>query len=174
MCKPISNLRINAIVEESIVDGPGIRYTIFVQGCPHRCKDCFNPQTHTFNSGYEVDTDYLFSKINKNLLITGVTFSGGEPMCQARGLSVLAEKINSIGLELAIYTGYTLEQLLKERNKDRHKLLTLCDVLIDGRFKVTEHSLALRFRGSSNQRILDAKQSLKFKTPIFIANDNWI
>ena len=87
-------IRMSGVVEESIVDGPGIRYTVFVQGCPHHCEGCHNPQTHDFNGGYEDDTDNIYSKIVENPLIDGVTFSGGEPFCQAKPLAelIFAEK----------------------------------------------------------------------------------
>ena len=77
-------IRMSGVVEESIVDGPGIRYTVFVQGCPHHCEGCHNPQTHDFNGGYEDDTDNIYSKIMENPLIDGVTFSGGEPLLSGK------------------------------------------------------------------------------------------
>ena len=166
-------LRINGIVEESVVDGPGIRYTVFVQGCPHHCAGCHNPQTHSFDGGYEMNIEGIFSDITANPLITGVTFSGGEPMCQALALCVLAEKIKNAGLELAIYTGYTFEQLLKDSNTDRLKLLALCDILIDGTFQKDKQDMTLLFRGSKNQRILDSKKSLELKSAVYTTDPAW-
>ncbi|MEG2259298.1 MAG: 4Fe-4S cluster-binding domain-containing protein, partial [Oscillospiraceae bacterium] len=103
----MSTLKIAGIVGDSITDGPGIRTAVFVQGCPHKCEGCHNPQSHDFNGGTEMDIDEIFKKIEQNPLLSGVTFSGGEPFCQAGGLAELGKKVKSLGLEIAIYTGYT-------------------------------------------------------------------
>jgi anaerobic ribonucleoside-triphosphate reductase activating protein len=166
-------LRINGIIEESVVDGPGIRYVIFAQGCPHNCEGCHNPQTHSFTGGYEADAEDMFYRITENPIITGVTFSGGEPMCQADALCVLAGKIKSAGLELAVYTGYTFERLLDENNSGCLKLLSLCDILIDGPYQTDKKSMDLPFKGSKNQRILDVKKSLELKSPIPVTDLSW-
>ena len=88
-------LRIAGTVGESIVDGPGFRFTIFTQGCPHGCEGCHNPQTHDFNGGIVVDTDQLYNEIIKDPLLDGVTFSGGEPFCQCKPLAELAGRIKA-------------------------------------------------------------------------------
>ena len=131
----MSDLRIAGTVNDSIVDGEGIRFTIFTQGCPHNCKGCHNPQTHDFNGGKIVNTDELLETIKQNPLLDGVTFSGGEPFCQAKELAVLGEKIKSLGLNITTYTGYTFEELYKNRDKNHWgELLSVTDILIDGLF----------------------------------------
>ena len=154
-------LRINATVDDSIVDGPGIRYSIFVQGCPHHCPGCHNPQTHPFEGGSLVDTDKLLADIKLNPLLDGVTFSGGEPFCQAAALAEIGRKIRKLGLNIMTYSGFTFEQLYERRDQDGiGDLLAVTDVLVDGRFMEDLRSLELRFRGSSNQRIIDVPASL--------------
>lgn len=156
-------IRIAGTVNDSIVDGPGIRFTVFVQGCPHHCEGCHNPQTHDFNGGKLTDTEELFQQIQKNPLLKGVTFSGGEPFCQAAALTELAKKIHHLGLNVITYTGYTLEYLYAER--DTHpewkSLLEQTDYLIDGPFVLAQRSLLLSFRGSKNQRIISIRESAK-------------
>ncbi len=142
---------------ESIVDGPGLRYSIFVQGCPHHCPGCHNPQSHAFGTGYKKTTDELFSAIKENPLLSGVTFSGGEPFCQAEALCELAHAIKILRLNIYIYSGYTIEQLLEKAAQDPFikELLQLCDTLVDGPYIEQQRNLELLFRGSENQRIID-------------------
>ena len=116
-------LRIAGTVENSIVDGEGIRYTIFVQGCPHGCPGCHNPQTHDFQGGKLVDAAVLLKEIASDPLLDGVTFSGGEPFCQAAALAALGKQVHDLGLNLVTYTGYTLEQLLTDGREDWMALL---------------------------------------------------
>ncbi|MFQ9871611.1 MAG: anaerobic ribonucleoside-triphosphate reductase activating protein [Oscillospiraceae bacterium] len=158
----MKTLRLAGVVRESIVDGPGIRFTIFVQGCPHHCPGCHNAQTHDFSGGYDSDTDRLLAAIAKDPLLQGVTFSGGEPFEQAEALAFLGREIKARGLNLISYSGYTFEQLLAgaSQRPDWLELLKQCDYLIDGRYEQEKRDLTLHFRGSSNQRILDVPQSL--------------
>ena len=163
-------IRLAGLVDDSIVDGPGYRFTVFVQGCPHHCPGCHNPQSHDYDGGYEGDTDEIFAKIMDNPLLQGVTFSGGEPMEQAVPLLELAKKIKSAGLDLWIYTGYTYEALLEKTshtsgdpNKDKNnaavrELLSVADVLVDGPFILEQRDIELCFRGSRNQRILNLRE----------------
>lgn len=154
----MSKLRISGIADDSIVDGTGIRFTIFTQGCLHNCKGCHNPQTHSPDGGYVVDTDDLFAQISENILLDGVTFSGGEPMLQAEPLVELAKRIKrELHLNLIIYTGYTYEELLAMQDENVNALLDLADVLIDGRYIDSKRDLSLLYRGSSNQRIIKLK-----------------
>ena len=150
-------LRIAGLVGESIVDGPGFRFTVFTQGCPHNCEGCHNPQTHDFNGGYDIDTDEIYEKIIKDPLLDGVTFSGGEPMCQPEAFYNLAVKVKERGLNIVTYTGYTYEELqaMAVNNRWIKGLLELTDILIDGRFVLEERDLTLLFRGSRNQRVID-------------------
>lgn len=155
-------LRIAGTANDSIVDGPGIRFTIFTQGCPHHCEGCHNPQTHDFSGGTLTDTDELLNRIKSNPLLDGVTFSGGEPFCQAEALAELGSKIKSLGLNIVTYTGYTFEELFAEReNRSIGKLLSVTDYLIDGPFILGQKNWEIRFRGSSNQRIIDTAESLR-------------
>lgn len=163
------DIRIAGTVNDSIVDGNGIRFTIFTQGCPHQCKGCHNPQTHDFNGGEIVSEDELLDKIKANPLLDGVTFSGGEPFCQAAALASLGRKIHSMGgLDIVTYTGYTFEELTSgfDKHPEWKELLEETDILIDGRFEESLKSYDIRFRGSTNQRYLDAKESLKQNIPI--------
>ncbi len=155
------NIRIAGTVNDSIVDGNGLRYTIFVQGCPHHCKGCHNPQTHSFDGGKEVSTSDLFETITSNTLLDGVTFSGGEPFAQAKPLVELADLIKqNTNLNIVTYTGYTFEEIITSNDPDWIALLNSTDILIDGKFIEDLKSYELRFRGSSNQRYIDVKQSL--------------
>lgn len=156
-------LKISGIIRESIVDGPGYRFTIFCQGCPHHCKGCHNPQTHPFEGGKAVCVDKLFQEIKNTKLIKGVTFSGGEPFCQAKPFAELAKMVHQIGMDVITYTGYTFEELIAGANRENGwlDLLYSCDYLIDGRFILAEKTLTLKFRGSKNQRIIDVKKSLE-------------
>lgn len=162
------DIRLAGTEEESIVDGPGIRYTIFVQGCPHKCEGCHNPQTHSFDGGYITDTDSLYERIALDPLLDGVTFSGGEPFCQAAALACLAKRIKKeLKLNIIVYTGYTFEYLLfHQLEKSIGELLEQTDILIDGRYVKTKRSLDLKFCGSTNQRIINCPISLRLGTPV--------
>lgn len=154
-------LRIAGTVNDSIVDGRGIRFTVFTQGCPHHCKGCHNPETHDFNGGKDVDTAELLEKIKANPLLDGVTFSGGEPFMQAEVLADFAEEIKKLGLNIITYTGYTFEALYENRDKNSWgRLLEATDYLIDGKFEIEKKDWTAKFRGSSNQRYLDCQKSL--------------
>ena len=156
-------IRIAGVVEESFVDGPGIRFAVFVQGCPHHCENCHNPETHDFSGGCVVDTDSLFEQCAENPLIKGVTFSGGEPFCQPEPCAYMAEKLKASGYHLMAFTGYTFEKLLEMSKEDENikKSLNLLDVIIDGKFILAQRSLGLRYKGSKNQRTIDVKESIK-------------
>lgn len=147
-------LRICGIEPESIVDGEGIRFVVFVQGCPHRCLGCHNPESLPFEGGEVVDIEALLSQIGENPLLSGVTFSGGEPFCQPVPLAELARQVHRTGLNVTTYTGFVYEDLLNMRNPEINALLEQTDVLIDGPFVLAERDLTLPFRGSRNQRIL--------------------
>ncbi len=155
----MSAIRLAGVIRESIVDGPGFRFVVFVQGCPHHCKGCHNPQSHDFAGGYLCDTGTLLAEIRKNPLLSGVTFSGGEPFCQPGPLAELGAEVKKLGLNLIVYSGYTYEKLNKMNSPDVHALLDLSDYLIDGKFLLEQRNLLLRYRGSDNQRIVDLKRT---------------
>ena len=154
-------LRIAGTVNDSIVDGPGIRYTIFTQGCPHHCPGCHNPQTHDFAGGQDADVEKILEEIFNNPILSGVTFSGGEPFCQAEALVPIAEAIKEKGKHLMIYTGYLLEHLQKMESVGVQRLLELADVIVDGPFILAEKNLTLSYRGSENQRVIDMVKTRK-------------
>ncbi len=152
-------LRIAGTVQDSIVDGPGIRYVIFTQGCPHHCPGCHNPQTHDFEKGKEADVDGILEQIFHNPLISGVTFSGGEPFVQAEALLPIAEAVKEHQKHLMVYTGYLYEDLKKAERAGVQRLLELADILVDGPFIMEEKNLTLLYRGSENQRIIDLQKT---------------
>ncbi len=155
-------LRIAGTANDSIVDGPGIRFTIFTQGCPHNCAGCHNPQTHRFDGGTLVAIDSILEQIFGNPLLDGVTFSGGEPFCQAEALYYMGLEIKKHGLNIITYTGFTFEYLIEHSDsKNFYKeLLSVCDYIVDGRCEIDKKDYTLKFKGSSNQRIIDCKRSL--------------
>jgi len=153
-------MRIAGTVNDSIVDGPGLRFTIFAQGCPHHCPGCHNPSTHDQNGGHEEDTQALIEKMLKNPLLSGVTLSGGEPFLQSAACLEIAKAAHAANLNVWAYTGYTWEHLMRENDPDRMALLREVDVLVDGPFIASKRSLELDFCGSSNQRLIDVQQSL--------------
>lgn len=154
-------LRISGIVQESIVDGPGIRLVVFAQGCRHHCPGCHNPHTHSFDGGYLIETDEILRQMKGNPLLDGITLSGGEPFEQASALGELAERARELGYNVMTYTGYTYEYIMQ--NKDSREgwgqLLACSDILVDGPFVISQKSLQLKFRGSKNQRVIDVKRS---------------
>ena len=150
-------IRIAGVVRESIVDGPGLRFTVFCQGCPHHCEGCHNMATHDFSGGYDCEISRILEAIDENPLLDGVTFSGGEPMCQPEAFYNLAVQVKERGLNIVTYTGFTYEELITmgESNIGVKKLMDLTDILVDGRFVLEERDLTLPFRGSANQRLID-------------------
>ena len=159
-------IRIAGTIGESIVDGPGIRYVVFTQGCPHHCPGCHNPQTHSFDGGTIMDIEELISQFKNNPLLKGITISGGEPFCQPLAAAELARAAHECGKDVMVYTGYTFEQLLSGNVGNAMVLLEQADILVDDRFEEAKKSLLLKFKGSSNQRILNCKESLKFQKAI--------
>lgn len=154
-------LRVAGITKESVVDGPGFRYVIFAQGCNHCCKGCHNPDTHSPDGGYVVDTTSIIEDIKHSKYIDGVTFSGGEPFLQPDVFVHIAEKLKEADINIVCYTGFTYEELLKSKDESRLKLLGLVDTLIDGPYMEELRDLSLAYRGSGNQRILDVKTILR-------------
>ncbi|MDR1360103.1 MAG: radical SAM protein [Deltaproteobacteria bacterium] len=150
-------IRVSGVVEESVVDGPGLRYVLFTQGCPHGCPGCHNPETHSLSGGRLLSISSVLAAIRENPLLAGATFSGGEPFLQPDPLCLLAEGIHALGGNVAVYTGYTLEALgdLAAGNPSAARLLSLADLLIDGPYVQALRDLDLPFRGSRNQRILE-------------------
>lgn len=151
-------LRIASIIDESIVDGPGLRLVVFCQGCPHHCPGCHNPETHDPAAGYWLDLESILERYRENPLLAGITFSGGEPFAQAESLALMARAIHDLGGDVITYTGFVYEDLKARPLSDRPGVLELLaetDLLVDGPYRQSLRSLELAFRGSSNQRLLD-------------------
>ena len=166
-------IELAGISGDSIVDGPGIRTTVFAQGCPHRCPGCHNPETWPFSGGTPMEEERILKIVRSNPLCRGVTFSGGEPFAQAEGFARLGRMLKEAGYEVASYSGYTFEQLLRGTPAQKALLETL-DVLIDGPFLQAERSLELNFRGSRNQRILRVPQSLAEGRAVAETSARWL
>lgn len=164
---------LSGIVSDSIVDGPGIRTTVFCQGCPHHCEGCHNPETWEFGCGTPMVEEDILAIVKDNPLCRGVTFSGGEPFAQAEGFAKLGRLLKEAGYEVASYSGYTFEQLLCGTTHQKALLETI-DILIDGPYLQDQRSLELNFRGSKNQRILDVPASLKAKQAVCITQGRWL
>jgi anaerobic ribonucleoside-triphosphate reductase activating protein len=152
-------LRVAGIVNDSIVDGPGIRMTVFVQGCEHNCKGCHNPETHSLTGGELIEVADIAQRAFENPLLDGLTFSGGEPFLQCAPLCELADIVREKGLNIIAYTGFTWEVLIER--EDATRLIKRCKYIIDGPFIEEKKTLMLSFRGSENQRIIDVERSLK-------------
>lgn len=154
-------LRVAGRVRESIVDGPGLRYALFTQGCPHRCAGCHNEHTWPMDGGEDMTVDDVIAEIQKDPLLQGVTLTGGEPFAQAGPLTALARRIHTeTGLNIWVYSGYTWEELTAGKDTAWRALLLETDVLADGRFEIEQKTYGLRFRGSRNQRLIDVPRSL--------------
>ena len=159
-------MKIAGIVKESTVDGPGIRFAIFVQGCRKECEGCHNPSAIPIGQehGIRIDRRDVIRQMRESPLAKGLTLSGGEPFLQAWECAMIANTAHRQGMDVWTYTGYTFEELLETAKtaKPAYKLLLLAtNVLVDGPFILKERSLELPFRGSANQRILDLPRSLE-------------
>ncbi len=163
----MSTLRIAGAIPESIVDGPGIRYVLFTQGCPHGCPGCQNPETHDFAGGTETTVADVLANIAKNPFVKAVTLSGGDPLSQPAPLAELAAALKKRGYHLMCYTGFTCEALLASADPAVRALLEQLDLLVDGPFLQAERDIGLRFRGSANQRILDMPATLAANQPVW-------
>lgn len=156
-------IKVAGFEKESFVDGNGIRYTIFVQGCKHHCKGCHNPSTWNFQGGIDMTTQDILEDIkSKKDNIDGITLSGGDPIYQAKNLIGLVKAIKEkTELDIWCYTGFTFEELKQNKDKSIAELLKYVDVIVDGQYIQELSSTELRFKGSSNQRIIDVKQSIE-------------
>ncbi len=154
-------LQIGGFLDNSLVNGDGLRSVIFVSGCIHNCESCQNGFMQDFNYGDPTSIQDVLQKIKRNMpIIKGVTFSGGEPFESAAALSELSEAIRELGLSIWCYSGYTFEEIMHSGDSDKLRLLGFIDVLIDGKFDETLKEGAIKYTGSSNQRIIDIHKSI--------------
>lgn len=154
-------MRIAGTVQDSIVDGPGFRFTVFTQGCSHHCPGCHNPQTHNPSGGTEHTVEELLERMRSNPLTDGLTLSGGEPFEQPEDCLLLAQGAHESGLNVWSYTGYLFEFLRDQGTEAQKALLRELDVLVDGPFLLEQRTLSLPWRGSRNQRVIDVPKSLE-------------
>lgn len=160
---------------DSIVDGPGLRAVLWTQGCAHNCPGCQNPQTWDFNGGGLIPISIVKDAIDELEGQDGFTFSGGDPMYQPEACLEIAKYVKKKGLNIWVYTGFTYEEI-KKMSKSKpvyNEFLELIDVLVDGRFIESKKDLSLLFRGSSNQRLIDMKKTLKENKIVLFDEDKY-
>ena len=145
-------MRISETIQDSIVDGPGLRFVVFTQGCPHACPGCHNPATHDPQGGREVAAEEIIRDMLRNPLTDGLTLTGGEPFMQPEDCAKIARAAKEAGLNVWCFSGWTLEQL--REMPEAQVLLRELDVLVDGPYIEAQRSLTLKWRGSENQRVI--------------------
>ena len=158
-------MKMSGFYDESISNGLGWRAVLFVSGCPHHCPGCHNKQAQDFNYGEEFNSEEILERIKSNSILKGITISGGEPLCKENISEVLKfiKEVKEVRPEFNVwcYSGYTLEQLVNRNDETTNKCLQEIDVLVDGQFILDKKDPTLKFRGSSNQRIIDLKPTLQ-------------
>ena len=159
-------MRIAGLKLNDCVDGEGISVSLWTQGCPHRCPGCHNPETWSFDGGYEDETNEIRGKIVKaisaNNMQRNFSILGGEPLCEQNKEDVL-NIITSVRMaypkiKIFLWTGYTYEDLITQNDTIINNILSKVDILVDGPFILAERDLTLYLRGSRNQRVIDLKQ----------------
>jgi len=155
-------MRLSGITQESLVDGPGLRVVVFAQGCPHQCPHCHNPETWDKEAGREYSARQVIRLLKQQKKTKqGITFSGGEPFLQAAELAEVALAARQMGWDVVTYTGFTYEELSADNSDGINALLSATDILIDGKYVHALRDIGLRFRGSSNQRLIDLAETRK-------------
>lgn len=158
-------MKIAGFYDESISNGEGWRAVLFVSGCPHHCPGCHNKAAQDFNYGQEFNKQEILERIKDNSILKGITISGGEPLCKENIKEVhqFIKDVKEIKPDFNVwcYSGYTFDELIARNDETTSNCLNDIDVLVDGQFKLDKKDPTLKFRGSSNQRILDVKSSLK-------------
>ena len=164
------------ITESSTVDGPGFRDVLWVQGCNHHCKGCHNPETWDFECGRKISIQEAYDALTKSP-ITNITLSGGDPLEQPANLYLLIHKIKADYPNKTVwcYTGYTWEEIIENASSEnayKLALLTVIDVLVDGKFEQDKFQKGLKFRGSTNQRFIDVNKTIKSQKIVLWNDDN--
>jgi anaerobic ribonucleoside-triphosphate reductase activating protein len=165
------NIQVSGIIEESIVDGPGIRYVIFFQGCNIHCFNCQNKHTWDPKGGYPLSSDVIVEQIKNNPILQGITLSGGEALLQKESCLYLIDEAHKINLDVILYTGSTYESLVAQNDKIIDEILSKVDYLCDGPYVDSKRSLTIFFRGSTNQRFIDMKETRKQGKIVLKYND---
>lgn len=165
--------RIYGLIQNSYVDGPGIRMAVFFQGCLKHCKGCHNQGAWEPNGGVEMDTEEIKRRMAIDPLLQGITLSGGEPLLQPEAALDLAKFAHSLGLNVWCYTGYEMEDIVRSATDSQWALMTEADVLVDGAYIESKRSLDLKWRGSSNQRVIDMKKSLEAGEVVLYSMDTF-
>ncbi len=158
-------MRYAGINYNDTANGEGFCVSFFTQGCPHRCKGCFNPETWDFDGGKELPKNYLeriLNKLNENGIQRNFSILGGEPLCE-KNLDLVGSLVSAVrqtypNIKISIWTGYVLEELVSHCDRRVYDILTKIDYLIDGKFELDKRDLTLKWRGSTNQKIWDKKQ----------------
>lgn len=169
-------IRLYGAAPDSIVDGPGLRYAVFVQGCTHGCPGCHNPDSQPAEGGTSTAIADLLADIHANKLISGVTLSGGEPFEQPAPCALVARTLKDEGYNVWTYSGYLYEDLLARAQDDPAvaALLDATDVLVDGPFVEAQKSYTLKWRGSANQRLIDIPRSKVAGAPVLWSNETYM
>ncbi len=155
------SVSIAGVKKHTTVNGPGVRYTVFMQGCEHGCKGCHNPETHDPDGGKTIPVKELIDDILATKYIDGVTLSGGDPLLQADQCRDIVEALKSKGLNIWLYSGFTFDEVIEGKaGEAAREVLNFIDVMVDGRFVESLLSEEHIWRGSSNQRLIDVKKSL--------------
>lgn len=167
----MKNVRLAGVERHSSVNGPGVRYVVFFQGCPHHCKGCQNPETWAEDKGHLLAISALIEDIKKTKYLDGITFSGGDPLYQAEALLEVIKGLKETGLSFWCYTGWTYEEIRDGKAGEAAKeALSYLDVLVDGPFIREKKSTSCLFRGSTNQRLIDLKKSVLSKSVVEISS----
>ena len=167
----MATARIAGMVKHSSVDGPGVRFTVFFQGCPHHCPGCHNPETWDPAGGEEISFEDLIEEINNTRYLDGITLSGGDPMMQPSAVIAAADAAHAKGLNVWCYSGWTFEEILEGKAGDTAiEALNHIDVLVDGPFRLELLSKDCIYRGSSNQRLIDVPASLSAGKALEVIN----
>ena len=172
----LDTINLYGTAPDSIVDGPGLRYAVFVQGCTHHCPGCHNPESQPVVGGTPTAISDVLADIRANKLITGVTLSGGEPFEQPAACAALARALKADGYNLWAYSGYLYEQLLARAEAEPAvaELLAIIDVLVDGPFVEGQKSYTLKWRGSDNQRLIDVPRSQAEGRVVLWSNESYV